>query len=589
MRILTSNGRFILKCCKPFKFLVLGQFIISFIWAIDVSLRPYLLKIMLDRLPTLKMGTAADALMVPAGIYLLMALVVVGMYRVYDYLWLKLNPPLKRHIAKILITRMMLHSQKLFQDHFAGTLANKIKDVMSGVPDFFKILDVFVRHFIALLFAILTLWSVHRQFAINLCAWVAIFVIGSLFFSKRAKLLSQLASEVKSSVMGSIVDIFSNITSIRLFARRTYEIDKLSPLLNAYVAADQKRDWYFLKMFSFQGITFVIYQGASLYWLIHGFNKGFITVGDFALILTINISIVDFLWSLSIDMGKFAELVGNISQGLTIALSPLQITDQSNAAKLQVTKGTIVFENVTFDYNNSAPVFNNLSVVLKGGEKVGLVGYSGGGKTTFVNLILRLHDVQRGRILIDGHNIKEVTQDSLHEAIAMIPQDPSLFHRSLFENIEYGDVSAQKEDIYLAAKKAHAHQFIESFPKGYDTLVGERGIKLSGGQRQRIAIARAILKDAPILILDEATSQLDSITEKLIQESLLNLIHHKTTLVIAHRLSTLLHMDRILVFDQGIIIQDGSHKTLIEQQGLYKTLWKTQVGGFIIDSKSTEA
>ncbi|MBX9697590.1 MAG: ATP-binding cassette domain-containing protein, partial [Alphaproteobacteria bacterium] len=304
-------------------------------------------------------------------------------------------------------------------------------------------------------------------------------------------------------------------------------------------------------------------------------------------ILIINISIVDFLWSLSIDMGKFAELVGNISQGLTVALSPLQITDQAGASALQVTEGTIIFENVTFDYHDDDPVFKALSVILKGGEKVGLVGYSGGGKTTFVNLILRLHDTQSGRIMIDGQNIKVVTQDSLHEAIGMIPQDPSLFHRSLFENIGYGNVRAEKEEIYVAAKKAHAHQFIESFPKGYDTLVGERGIKLSGGQRQRIAIARAILKDAPILILDEATSQLDSITEQLIQESLMSLIHQKTTLVIAHRLSTLLHMDRILVFDRGTIIQDGSHNTLIAQEGLYKTLWQTQVGGFIMDSKNT--
>jgi len=224
-------------------------------------------------------------------------------------------------------------------------------------------------------------------------------------------------------------------------------------------------------------------------------------------------------------------------------------------------------------------------VIIKPGQKVGLVGYSGSGKSTFVNLILRLFDVTEGAIKIDGQDIREVTQDSLHEAIAMIPQDPSLFHRSIFENILYGRKDATNEEVIKAAKRAYAHEFIVTLSQGYDTQVGERGVRLSGGQRQRIAIARAILKNAPILILDEATSQLDSVTEIEIQQSLWNLMQHKTSLVIAHRLSTLLSMDRILVFDQGCIVEDGSHQELLDQNGLYKQLWEAQIGGFLVDNQ----
>jgi ATP-binding cassette subfamily B protein len=224
-----------------------------------------------------------------------------------------------------------------------------------------------------------------------------------------------------------------------------------------------------------------------------------------------------------------------------------------------------------------------MSLEILAGQKIGLVGYSGGGKTSFVNLILRLYEISEGSILIDNQDIRDVTQDSLRRAIAMIPQEPVLFHRTLLENIRYGRIEATDEEVIAASKRAYAHEFISKLPENYHTLVGERGIKLSGGQRQRIAIARAILKNAPILILDEATSQLDSVTEEYIQASLAELMQGKTTIVIAHRLSTLLHMDRILVFDQGKIIQDGTHAELLAQAGLYKTLWDAQVGGFLPD------
>jgi ATP-binding cassette subfamily B protein len=255
---------------------------------------------------------------------------------------------------------------------------------------------------------------------------------------------------------------------------------------------------------------------------------------------------------------------------------------------LRVTKGKITFSKVRFNYKNTKPLFRRKSVIIEPGQKIGLVGYSGSGKTTFVSLILRLYDVTSGQILIDGQDIRDVTQDSLRCHISLIPQEPSLFHRTVMENIRYGRLEASDEEVIEAAKKAYAHEFIMQLPEAYDSLVGERGIKLSGGQRQRIAIARAILKNAPILMLDEATSQLDSVTEIEIQKSLWVLMQNKTTLVVAHRLSTLLQMDRILVFDQGKIVEDGTHAELLAENGLYKGLWDAQVGGFLQDKKEEE-
>jgi ATP-binding cassette subfamily B protein len=321
-----------------------------------------------------------------------------------------------------------------------------------------------------------------------------------------------------------------------------------------------------------------------------------VTIGDFALILGLSMETGHMMWFTMSEVDEFNKAVGRCKQSLMSLMIPLEIQDKPDAVILKCNHGQITFDNVKFHYKGTEPLFQNKSIEIKAGQKVGLVGYSGGGKSTFVNLILRLYDVTDGAILIDGQDIRDVTQDSLRASIAMIPQDPSLFHRSLMDNIRYGRIDATDEEVISAAKKAHAHEFIENLSQGYDSLVGERGVKLSGGQRQRISIARAILKNAPILILDEATSQLDSVTENIIQDSLWALMQGdtdvsgrgKTTIVIAHRLSTLLHMDRILVFDKGVIVEDGTHAELLANNGLYRTLWDAQVGGFLPDKKSED-
>ncbi len=582
-----NNIKFILNTIKPFRLLITCLLIVGLIWAIDLSLRPYILKTIIDRMTTIQPNNnSIDKILNPIILYSLMSFVVFIMFRFFNFIWIKLNSPLKRHIGDVLMSRMMQHSSFTIQNHLTGNLANKIKEVMSGIPDLLMIIaNNFFSHLLALSLAIFTVWKVNYKFSILLLCWVSIFVFGSMLLSKRAKKLCIRAAEVRSVVIGQIVDILNNITSIHLFCNQKNESKEFKIYLNHYVAADQARDWWFLIIFAFQGLSFLIYQTIVFILLIKDFKYGKVTPGDFTLLININISIINFLWSLSEDLLKFYELIGNINQGLKIALSPIELKDKPHAPDLKFTKGEIVFDAVKFHYPETESLFNNKSVIIKAGEKVGLVGYSGSGKSTFVNLILRLYDVTGGNIFIDKQNIKDVNQHSLRQNIAIIPQDPYLFHRNLIENIRYGKITASDEEVIKAAKSAHADEFISKLSKGYKSMVGERGIKLSGGQRQRIAIARAILKNAPILILDEATSQLDSLTENYIQETLWELMKNKTTIVVAHRLSTLLRMDRILVFEKGKIIQDGHHNKLIKVSGLYQTLWNAQVNGFLPDCK----
>jgi ATP-binding cassette subfamily B protein len=301
--------------------------------------------------------------------------------------------------------------------------------------------------------------------------------------------------------------------------------------------------------------------------------------------LSINSAIVDCLWYLVQGVEECVELYGSVTQGLQTILAPPSIVDLPNAMPLAVSNGVIRFENVVFQYKSQEPLFNGLSITITAGQKVGLVGFSGSGKTTFINLILRIYDLSSGAIYIDDQNIADVTQESLRAAIGIVPQDPAFFNRSVMDNIRYGKPTASDDEVIEAAKKAHAHEFVVRMPQGYNAMIGERGAKLSGGQRQRLAIARAMLKNAPILILDEATSALDTVTEQKIQDALKILMEGKTVLAIAHRLSTIEAMDRILVFEKGTIVEDGSHQELITRDGVYARLWAMQSGGMLQSKK----
>lgn len=572
---------------KQFPLGISVMVIVSVVGAIDLSLRPYLLKIILDHAASEDVANIFSNLAVPAILYIGINLLLSTCYRFYDYFAnIKMKPAMRKKIAQESFSALLEKSHQFYLNEFSGSLANKVKDLIKSIPLILEILiDSFLFNSLSILIAIITLAQVNLVFAGFMFLWAVIFVVGSIYFSKYFLHLADNVAANTSVITGKIVDSLSNILLIRLFSAKKYEEKYLNHNLTKAQNSEEKLFTAYFWLWFVYGYSFCIAQMLNLYFLVKGRQEGWVTVGDFALVFMINISIANFLWNVAREISQFSELLGRVMQGLKSISDPIHVEDIKNAKKLKVTKGEIKFEGVNFHYKGPEPLFKDKSITIHPGQKVGLVGYSGGGKTTFANLILRLYDVSGGKISIDGQDISEVTQDSLHSAIGMIPQESTLFHRSLMDNIRYGMPDATDEQVKLAAKKAHADEFIEALEDGYETLVGERGVKLSGGQRQRISIARAALKNAPILILDEATSQLDSITEGIIQESIWHLMQGKTTLIIAHRLSTLLYMDRILVFDKGRIVEDGTHQELLARDGLYKTLWNSQVGGFLQDSK----
>jgi ATP-binding cassette subfamily B protein len=327
-------------------------------------------------------------------------------------------------------------------------------------------------------------------------------------------------------------------------------------------------------------ICFVVACVAINGYALYAWQIGEISTGSFVFIFNTVWNITSMAWLVTLELPKLFAAFGVCRQALSVLQIPHDVVDDKQAPALKVTYGVITFENVDFGYHQQL-LFQKLSVEIASGQKIGLVGFSGAGKSSFVHLILRYYDAIAGSIYIDGQPIAKVSQDSLHRQIAMIPQEATLFHRSLIDNIRYGRSDATRNEVIAAAKMACCHEFIQKLPQGYDTLVGDRGVKLSGGQRQRLAIACALLTNAPILILDEATSALDSVTEQYIQQGLAHLMRGRTTIVIAHRLSTLVDMDRILVFSHGAIVEDGTHAQLLANGGHYTNLWSMQVGGFL--------
>ena len=578
---------YVIEMIRPFPTAIFVMLLVALFWAIDLSLRPYLLKLMLNSAAEYDVENIFTKVALPATLYLAVCFVMSSLYRVYDYfVSVNMIPKIRTRIANTNFGLLLGQGHPFYQNNFSGGLATKVTDLVSSTPDLIQIVvDRFLSHLLALVVAVYTLWLVNASFAIAMILWTSLFLGVSLLFTKRLTQQAAHWSSCGSRITGKMVDVLSNSLSVRLFSRKRAEKDYLDDAFQEATHAEQKLQWTYFWIWFCYGYSFDIMLGVNLFLLLKGLQDGWVTLGDFALVLTINITIADFLWQLTREFSQFSRHLGRITQALQTILVPYEMDDEKDAVPIKVTRGEITFDQVQFKYKGTDPLFKDKSITIESGQKVGLVGYSGSGKSTFVNLILRLYDVTSGRILLDGQDIRFVTQESLRSTIGMIPQDPSLFHRTLMENIRYGNTKASDAEVKEAARRAYAHDFIMTLPEKYDALVGERGVKLSGGQRQRIAIARAILKNAPILILDEATSQLDSVTEGQIQNSLWELMQGKTTLIIAHRLSTLLQMDRILVFDRGKIVEDGTHTELLVKGGMYKALWDAQVGGFLPEMK----
>lgn len=579
-------GAFVMLLLKrhPWSLMVFSLFILF-----EASISPinaYLLKMLIDGAIAAGHNTHLifTFLLLPAILYVVIQLLMNVVYSLHRYAQLQFYPKIKSDIAGTMYHYLARHSYRYFSEHFAGSLQKKIFDLLGGVE---ALIQIFTHNLmpkiLSVIISSILLYHIHPFFGILLFTWAVIYIITSYIMSKKSETLSYALSAAGNAMSGKFVDSISNIMSVKIFANLKHEESVVFQSIDYLMKKDRAFLWYLLKIYAIQGIFVSVFIAAILAGLIYGRIDNNVSVGDFALILTLSAAIVMEIFNLGESIQRFSKERGNCKQALNIIIEPHEVNDEVNARQLKVTDGKIVFENVQFQYPGAEPLFENKTLTIEPGQRVGLVGHSGSGKSTFVNLVLRLFDVNQGKILIDGYDIKEVTQHSLRKNIGMIPQDPFLFHRTLLENIQFGRTNASQEEVIQAAKQAHAHDFIIALPHAYDSLVGERGVKLSGGQRQRIAIARAFLKNAPILILDEATSQLDSMTEQCIQDSLWKLMQNKTTIVVAHRLSTLLHMDRILVFDKGKIVEDGTHQQLLAKKGLYSMLWKAQVGGFLLE------
>lgn len=559
-------------------------------WSIQESAWPYFIKTVIDNInmhTDNKASIFSDMAWILFGWGLLWGFIELG-FRIYDFVSAKFYPRFQASIRSALFEYTLQHSHQYFSDHLAGSLSSRISrmsDAMSSIVTIF--LTIFLPVVIAFLISITLLYQAKPLFAYCMMIWVSLHFGITLYFTQNCSKLSSKHSKSLNALNGKIVDALANIATVRLFARSPFEKTYYSRFQKEEVSKSYDLFYYNALMKLCLGLASLLFVFTMVGFGIYAWRENWITMGDLALILS-SLGLIGLGWYLGMHLIKIYEDLGTCQESLSLVKTPHDIQDIKDARPLKVTKGEIAFEKVSFHYSPNHKIFKEKSVVLKAGEKIGLVGFSGSGKTTFVNLILRNYEVESGQILIDGQDIKTVTQDSLRDQIALIPQDASLFHRTLMENIRYGRVEATEEEVIIASKQAHCHEFIKNLELGYDTLVGERGIKLSGGQRQRISIARAILKNAPILILDEATSALDSVTEKYIQTSLQMLMKQRTTLVVAHRLSTLVGMDRILVFKNGHIVEDGTHIGLIKQNGQYAMLWNMQAHGFLPEAASEE-
>ena len=555
-------------------------------------LLPYAIKQIMDAVGAAQAQAVPvwDLVVGPFWLFAGLNLGVVLFARASGAMLVVLGPELRRRVRRELFAYLQQHSQRYFMSNFAGSLANRIAEVaMSVAYIVWTVMFDFWPLIISFGVSLALLAGVNVKLAFVLAAWTGAYVAISFVLARRCRRYAREYAAARSLVSGKIVDSVTNIMNAKLFARRDHERAYLDGYLNLEVKHARETFWFMEWIRWFQFIAAMILMLGVIGYALSIWSRHGMTVGEFAMSASLALMLIEQARGLSRRFLDFFEYVGNINDGVNVIIRPHEVVDSEDARTLVITRGEIRFNDIDFAYTANRPIFERLDVVMRAGERVGLVGYSGSGKSTLLNLVLRLFEPQSGSILVDGQDIQQVAQESLRASIAMIPQEPMLFHRSLMENIRYGRLDASDDEVIEAAVKAHAHEFIMQTEDGYESLVGERGVKLSGGQRQRIALARAIVKEAPILLMDEATSSLDSVTERNIQNSLEYLMEGKTVVVIAHRLSTLAHLDRILVFHEGRIIEDGSHTELLAHEGHYAHMWAMQAGGFLPDHDDSSA
>lgn len=565
---------------KLHKWWMIGAAILAVLAAgLDQSMS-YLFKLIIDAVES---GDTKNVFWLGLGFPVIIFITQI-LFRLSGYLGMRWSIQAQETGTNFLFAYIIQHSHSYFSNRFAGSIQNKIRNIVGGMDDLIPdLLWSYLYSLTALLVTLGFIVSVDVMAAGLFIVLVMILLILNTKLSPKKQQYSKLQAEASTVLVGKIVDTVSNISAVRQYSAQSSESLLIAKSAEKFKLARLK-SWlmteYMLLINSF--VLFLFAMGMFLL-LITKWENGLVTTGEFVLIASLISQLSGTLLFIGKAFNSTARTIGEMKEGLNDLMIIPEIVDVPHARDLStVTGSAIELKNTGFNFeNNTTPVFSDFNLVIKDGQRIGLVGESGAGKSTLVSLLLRQHEVTAGQILINGQDISKTTQNSLRVAIGVVPQEPALFHRSIRDNIMYGKTDASEQDIIEVAKKAKAHDFITALPEGYGTMVGERGVKLSGGQKQRIAIARAMLKNAPILVLDEATSALDSESEVEIQKALHVLMSGKTVIAVAHRLSTLREMDRIIVLEAGKIIEDGTHETLKNAGGKYQTLWNHQAGGFV--------
>lgn len=523
---------------------------------------------------------------------LLASICLVALRTTMQHQVLAINLPLR---LRWNFHRLMLRqSLSFFADEFAGRITTKVMQTALAVREVLLIFSEIVLGIGVYLLAIIALaGAFDPRLMLPFIAWIMLYAVAVVYFVPRLGRVGQEQAHARSSMTGRVTDAYSNITTVKLFSHTRREAHFARAAMEGFRDTGY-RQMRLVSQFEIVNQTLIVaLLLATGGYVLVLWHQGQVGTGAVAAVTAMALRVNSMSQWIMWQLASLFENIGTVHDGIATFTQAAKVKDKLNAQELRITQGEVVFDQVAFNYNGERQVLDGLSLTVRPGEKIGLVGRSGAGKSTLVNLLLRFYDLDSGQIRIDGQDIAHVTQDSLRNAIGMVTQDTSLLHRSIRDNIAYGRPDASDADIKAAAIHAQADGFIRQLSDphgrtGYDTQVGERGVKLSGGQRQRIAIARVMLKNAPILLLDEATSALDSEVEVAIQESLNEMMQGKTVIAIAHRLSTIAAMDRLIVMDQGRIIEEGSHADLLEKDGIYARLWRHQSGGFLGHEESEE-
>ena len=524
-----------------------------------------------------------DTLSKPLQIIVLCCMFHLVFYRIRDGIDAIYTPRVMNALREMLMGNITRHSHDYFHNRFSGELVNKVNNINTTYHNILweRLLHGFIPAVSAIISSSVLLGFIDIYMSLLLLAVVAAMILSIFFLGGYMGRASANLADREADISGQLVDTITNISSVKNFSQHEHELKLLKNYQTPYVSAFRRLvSWQIIFWGVFDLFISILVIG-TVWYLIENYSKGQLSVGEVAVAILIAWDMWYRMAHLSWHLTQISGDLGRMSSALNEFVRPVNVEDVADAAVFHPKDGAIHFKDVSFVYDTGHKVFEKFNLVIPSSQKVGVVGLSGAGKTTLCQLLLRNYDIQSGEIIVGGDDIAKVKQESLRKNIAVIPQDPTLFHRSLYENILYGKPDATKEEVVAAAIAAQAHDFILKTQQGYETEVGERGVKLSGGQRQRIAIARAILKNAPVLILDEATSALDSDTERLIQSALDTAMEGRTTIVVAHRLSTLAHLDRIIVMKDGQIIEDGNLQSLISANGHFAYLWNLQAGGFL--------